>query len=215
MKDTNTFSLLTKGTRWLRTSLNSATATSYCWREICPTCTGLRLIANSPIPPVGSQILAPLHRFIYLAGKEGIGPYVARGWQSGFGPRLPLRQSSGIRLRAGQRPLQIGALGGIEALAARRAGAEVALFAAVGDDADASALRRLLSQNGIEAVLQTVPDAPSGSSASIIADDGAFGAVRPALPTPCSKQGQRPCSYWIRAACCSASARRPPPPAPS
>ena len=68
----------------------------------------------------------------------------------------------------------LGGLGGVAALAALRAGAETSLAAAVGEDDDARLLRNLLSRHGLHALLAAHRDAPTGSSATILGDDGFF-----------------------------------------
>jgi ribokinase len=73
--------------------------------------------------------------------------------------------------------MQIGSLGGIEALAALRSGADVMLLAAVGDDADGRVLRDLLHQHGLDARLETCADAPTGSGATFLDDAGAHAHV--------------------------------------
>ncbi len=70
--------------------------------------------------------------------------------------------------------IEIGALGGMEALAARRAGAAVEIAAAVGDDPDARALGTLLARSGIAAHLARHEGCPTGTAATIAADDGRY-----------------------------------------
>ena len=73
---------------------------------------------------------------------------------------------------SGSASLQLGSLGGIEALAALRNGAQVQLLAALGDDADGRVLRDLLHQHGLDAHLQVCADAPTGSGATFLDDEG-------------------------------------------
>ena len=69
---------------------------------------------------------------------------------------------------------QIGGSGGSLALAICRAGCEVALAAAVGDDSDARLLRGLASETGLKMVLSVYRDAPTGSSAVFLDDAGRY-----------------------------------------
>lgn len=61
-----------------------------------------------------------------------------------------------------------GGKGGNQAVAAARAGADVALVAAVGDDAAATALRRHLEANGVGTDAVTCVPGPSGSAAILV-----------------------------------------------
>lgn len=69
-----------------------------------------------------------------------------------------------------------GGKGGNQAVAAARAGAEVRLVAALGDDAAAGELRAHLDRNGVDLRAVTVVPGPSGSAA-ILVDAGAENCI--------------------------------------
>jgi sugar/nucleoside kinase (ribokinase family) len=80
--------------------------------------------------------------------------------------------------------IRIGGSGGMIAMAAKKAGADVTLAATVGDDSDSRILRGLISGAGLNATLSVCRDAPTGSSAAFVDDNGGFfRAEAPAVNT--------------------------------
>lgn len=65
-----------------------------------------------------------------------------------------------------------GGKGGNQAMAARRAGAEVAMFAAVGDDEAGRAYVARLEQAGVEARVRVCDEQPTGSAIVTVDDHG-------------------------------------------
>ena len=74
----------------------------------------------------------------------------------------------------GSASIHIGGLAGVEALAAMRSGAQVLLLSAVGNDDEGARIRKLLHEHGVDAFLQVSRDAPSGSGACIVNDEGRY-----------------------------------------
>jgi ribokinase len=84
-------------------------------------------------------------------------------------PRLP---RSGETLLGGDYALLPGGKGANQALAARRAGAEVILAGAVGADAFAAIALDLLRRDGVDTALVRVVEQPTGCAAIMVASDG-------------------------------------------
>ncbi|WP_299484167.1 PfkB family carbohydrate kinase [uncultured Roseibium sp.] len=89
-------------------------------------------------------------------------------------PRLPHIDET---LRGSSVAYQFGGKGGNQAIAAARAGADVAFAGRIGSDQAGAEMKRRLTEAGIDVSgLQAGPDA-SGMSAAIVDEDGNYGAV--------------------------------------
>src|SRR5437763_8428660 len=84
-------------------------------------------------------------------------------------PRLP---APGETVLGGDYALAPGGKGANQALAARRAGAEVAMAGAVGDDGFAAAALELLQRDGVDLALVRRAGRPTGCAAIMVGADG-------------------------------------------
>ena len=92
--------------------------------------------------------------------------------------RAPRRPLAGETLMGERSWTACGGKGGLQAAAAARAGAEVRMAGAVGDDAAGAALLVHLREAGVSAEhVRTVPGAASGMSVAILDAEGEYGAV--------------------------------------
>ena len=84
-------------------------------------------------------------------------------------PRLP---RLGETVLGGDYALLPGGKGANQALAARRAGAEVVLAGAVGSDSFAGIALNLLRRDGVDAQLVRVVERPTGCAAIMVSSEG-------------------------------------------
>jgi ribokinase len=86
--------------------------------------------------------------------------------------RVPHLPRAGETLLARARTVDVGGKGLNQAVAARRAGAEVRLVAPVGRDQAARRIRRVLAREGLDPALLVAVDAPTDESVIWVAEDG-------------------------------------------
>ena len=121
--------------------------------------------------------------------------------------RLP---RPGETLLASARTMDVGGKGLNQAVAARRAGAEVRLVAPVGRDEPARRIRDVLAREGLDPALLVVVDAPTDESVIWVAEDGENAIVS----TAAAAQRLRPADVaavetWARPIPCSCRATSP------